>query len=74
LAPELVWFFMRILRLFFDLILTLLLTYVLADYLALKKECELLKKERQKAVEISNKLAQELLKKNPKKLFELIRP
>jgi len=65
---------MRILRLFFDLILTLLLTYVLADYLALKKECELLKKERQKAVEISNKLAQELLKKNPKKLFELIRP
>lgn len=74
MAPELVWFFMRILRLFFDLILTLLLTYVLADYLALKKECELLKKERQKAVEISNKLAQELLKKNPKKLFELIRP
>jgi len=65
---------MRILRLFFDLILTLLLTYVLADYLALKKECELLKKERQKAVEISNKLAQELLKKNPKKLFELIHP
>lgn len=74
MTPELVWFFMRILRLFFDLILTLLLTYVLADYLALKKECELLKKERQKAVEISNKLAQELLKKNPKKLFELIHP